>query len=174
MLKQFEFDEKVALEAILYIANRSQHPDFMHVHKLLYFADKVHLAKYGRFICGDSYIAMKDGPVPSNVYDMLKAVRDGYWKHRFDHLDAAFQVESKFMVKALRAPDLEWLSDSDILCLDEAIERYDKFSYGELSQKSHGLAWKSANENNEISIEAIVNEINNPPGLLEYLRNPAP
>jgi uncharacterized phage-associated protein len=40
----------------------------------MYFADRKHLEKYGRFICGDSYVAMKHGPVPSEIYDILKAV----------------------------------------------------------------------------------------------------
>ena len=67
MLKPFEFNEKVALEVILYIANKSQKPTFHHIAKLLYFADKSHLCQYGRFICGDNYIAMKNGPVPSHA-----------------------------------------------------------------------------------------------------------
>ncbi len=174
MLNPFKFNEKVALETILYIATHSQNPNFIHIAKLMYFADKVHLARYGRFICGDSYIAMKNGPVPSNVYDMLKSARGDYWCHRFNDLDTAFRVEAPCMVVALRKSNLEWLSNSDIECLDEAIECYDKFDFGELSQKSHDKAWKSANENDEISIEAIVSAIDNPPGLLEHLRNPAP
>jgi hypothetical protein len=33
----------------------------------MYFADKAHLEQYGRFICGDSYVAMK--PVPIGTYE---------------------------------------------------------------------------------------------------------
>lgn len=174
MLKPFEFNEKVALEVILYIANKSQKPTFHHIAKLLYFADKLHLCQYGRFICGDNYIAMKNGPVPSHVYDMLKAVKSGYSCFTNIQLDTAFEVKWNHHVVPLRSADLEWLSDSDIECLDSAIQQYDKFDFGRLTALSHDEAWKSANEDDEISIEAIVKTIGNPSGLLEHLQNPYP
>lgn len=40
--------------------------------KALFLADKSHLNKYGRPITFDNYFAMKDGPVPSLSYDLLK------------------------------------------------------------------------------------------------------
>ncbi len=78
MIAPFVFDEDVAIEVILYIANRVPHPTFHLIFKIMYFADKAHLERYGRFICGDSYVAMRNGPVPSVTYDMLKGIRYGY------------------------------------------------------------------------------------------------
>lgn len=40
--------------------------------KILYFAEKKQLAKYGRSITGDAIIAMKYGPVPTCTYDLVK------------------------------------------------------------------------------------------------------
>ena len=49
--------------------------------KSLFLADRSHLNKYGRPVTFDNYVAMKDGPVPSCAYDLLKddpeAVRRG-------------------------------------------------------------------------------------------------
>jgi Protein of unknown function (DUF4065) len=39
--------------------------------KLLFLADKLHLLRYGRPITGDAYYAMKLGPVPTNVLNVL-------------------------------------------------------------------------------------------------------
>ena len=40
--------------------------------KTIFLADRAHLNKYGRPITYDDYVAMKFGPVPSAVYDLLK------------------------------------------------------------------------------------------------------
>nr|WP_254873277.1 Panacea domain-containing protein [Marinitoga sp. 1138] len=40
--------------------------------KLLYFAERYHIRKYGRPIFWDKYVAMRFGPVQSNVYDLIK------------------------------------------------------------------------------------------------------
>jgi uncharacterized phage-associated protein len=40
--------------------------------KTLFLADRSHMNKYGRPVTFDNYFAMKDGPVPSWSYDLLK------------------------------------------------------------------------------------------------------
>ncbi|VXD20803.1 hypothetical protein PL8927_70018 [Planktothrix serta PCC 8927] len=53
---QFDFNIEKGIESILYILklleNKAQ-PTLHRVSKVLYFADKEHLEKYGRFIFGD-------------------------------------------------------------------------------------------------------------------------
>jgi uncharacterized phage-associated protein len=169
-----EFDEKVALEAVLYLATESAAPTFHHIVKLLYFADRLHLKRYGRLIAGDRYIAMKHGPVPSAIYDMLKAMRDGVWQFSYPELDAAFAVEGNHRIVPQRPPDLEWLSESELRCMDDALRKYDRLSFHRLTQLSHDQAWKSADENDEISLEALVRSLDNAEGLLQHLKNPHP
>src|SRR5688572_4207008 len=92
MLAPFTFNEKAAVETILYIASRSKEPTYHRIAKLLYFADLLHLERYGRFICGDRYIAMKHGPVPSGVYAMMKAAEGGVSYYSFPAAENAFVV----------------------------------------------------------------------------------
>ncbi|MEO6666974.1 MAG: Panacea domain-containing protein, partial [Nitrospiria bacterium] len=73
--KFFRFDPEKALQAILFVARMLPGATFHQISKIIYFADKAHLQKYGRLICGDTYVAMKHGPVPSGIYDILKSVR---------------------------------------------------------------------------------------------------
>lgn len=74
-----QFDKVQTLNALLFVANRVQRKDFHKIFKVIYFADRQHLADWGRPITGDTYIAMDAGPVPSRLYDMLKIVRgDSY------------------------------------------------------------------------------------------------
>lgn len=50
------FNSEKSLQAVLYIANRVERKDFHKIFKVLYFADREHLIKYGRPITGDTYI----------------------------------------------------------------------------------------------------------------------
>ena len=69
----FRFDQEKAIETIIYLSGYVDNPSHLGICKLLYFADKTSLEKYGRFIFGDDYLAMKAGPVPSGAYDLIKA-----------------------------------------------------------------------------------------------------
>jgi hypothetical protein len=68
---RFDFNPEKALEALIFVANERPNISFYYIVKILYYADKDHLNRYGRPILGDRYIAMEHGPVPSVVYDML-------------------------------------------------------------------------------------------------------
>ncbi len=70
---------------------------------MMYFADRLHLERYGRFICGDSYVAMKNGPVPSFTYDILKARR---FKQR--HLPNYQKIKSAFEVDDYKVLQLKF------------------------------------------------------------------
>lgn len=169
-----EFDQKVALEAVLYLAEKSSDPTFHHIFKLLYFADLMHVKEYGRFICGDRYVAMKNGPVPSAVYDMVKDVKFDARHPRCPEAKNAFAVVGEHTVKPLRPADQGWFSRSDLICMDESLRLYDKFSFPELTHKSHDSAWHAADVDDFIPVEAIVKRVGSPDGLLEHLVDPHP
>ena len=137
--------------------------------KIIYFADKVHLQKYGRLICGDAYVAMKDGPVPSGVYDILKSVRgDGYSPCEIEAKNS-FEVSAKTRVVPLKDADMDVFSDSDLECLSEATRKYGGMSFRKLKELSHDKAFKSTGPNNLIDIYDIVKTLPNREELTEYL-----
>ena len=117
---------------------------------------------------------MKNGPVPSGVYDMLNAARDGMQYLHFPEAEEAFDVVGTYTVQALRGPDLGWLSASELECLDEALHLYDGYSFKQLTRLSHDAAWHAADENDTIPIAAIVESLGNPDGLLEQVTDPNP
>lgn len=170
------FNALKALAAILYVACRHKDVSFHTLSKVLYFADRESLHQYGRTICGDSYIAMKHGPVPSGVYDMLKAVRgdDQPWHSEYKRFCQAFEVNGRYSIVAKAEPDLRYLSKSDRECLDQAIEQYGQMSFGRLTQASHDKAWKAADENDAITLETIVQTLPDGEALMEHLKNPHP
>lgn len=164
------FDPEKALNAILWIAKRIPSPSFHSISKLLYFADRIHLERYGRLISGDSYVAMKHGPVPSGTYDIMKAVRGDGTCVVEEAAQEAFTVDGRHDVIPRREANEALFSESDLECLHEAITRYGRLSFIELTRLSHDAAWDSADENDIIELEQIIATLSDGASLLEHLR----
>lgn len=139
--------------AFLYILNKQRFIDQFHAFKILYFADRDHLAKYGRRIINDTFCALGNGPVPSNLYDTVK-FKNGHLEKPIYYNEGAFKPildsfetgsgDAYFYLFAKENPDLDELSKSDIECLDEAFSKYKDIDMGELSEMSHDTAWSKA------------------------------
>lgn len=68
----FEFDYKKATQAINYFTREEGGQiDKLKLIKLIYFADRYHLRRYGRPIVNDTYFAMRLGPVGSSAKDII-------------------------------------------------------------------------------------------------------
>ena len=137
-----QFDKEKSLNALLYVANRVQRKDFHKIFKIIYFADRQHLADWGRPITGDTYIAMEVGPVPSRLYDMLKIVRGDSYLPDTEGLGEYFQVENWMFINPLQEANLDQLSPNEQEVLDACIDKYSSLSYDEIKEKSHDIAWR--------------------------------
>lgn len=152
----FQIDIEKAKAVVLYIAGKLGETDFHRVFKILYFAEKEHLVKYGRPIVGDTYYAMKNGPVPSFIYDALKFARgNGTYSPSFEGIASAITIKSGFTFTANENADLEELSKSDLACLDKSIQENKDIEYTALTEKSHDTAWDSADRDDAIDITNI-------------------
>ena len=155
-MKLLKFDPSKAKASILFVASRlsepgGKHADLYKLLKCIYFADKKHLAQYGRSLYGDFYVPMEHGPVPSKTYDMVKAVRgDSFCRADAAKwgLSQAFRVEDNDIIP-LHDPDMDELSPSDIECLQEAIRKLAPLSFGEIKGLSHDDAFNSATDRQE-------------------------
>lgn len=162
----FNLDKSV--QAILYIANRLQRKDFHKIFKILYFSDRNHLSKYGRSITGDTYIAMTDGPVPSNIYDIFKSVRgDGFFSKESANIPWPFSVVDWNFIQPHADADLGKLSATDVEELDESLRTYGAMSWDEVREKSHDYAWRNTTRDYPISVENMILETGDSP---EYAR----
>lgn len=167
---QIAFNEKKTINALLYIAERVDRKDFHKIFKLLYFADRDHLYKYGRPISGDTYIRMKNGPVPSKLYDILKSIRgDSFFTYEGEfakHL----KVSGWDLIENVEPANLKTLSNSDRACLDENIEKYGKLSMGQLTDISHDYAWNNTPSNKPIKVEDMMREVGEDENDIAYLQ----
>lgn len=153
---EFKPNIEKAKAVLLYISSQLTNPDFLKIFKILYFAEREHLAKYGRLIVGDTYIAMKHGPVPSFIYDVLKYLRgEGIYNPAYDPFVKALTVDKNYFVSTKEQVDLEELSKSDLECLNKSIAENKSYDFDTLSKKSHDEAWKQADPDDEMNLLKI-------------------
>jgi len=145
-----------AVEVVLYIAQNTPIPDVYHIGKILYFADKLHLEKYGRQINGDTYYAFDYGPAPSETLDLMN-------EHKL-----VFKREQNAIIPH-RETNHDFFSDSDIECLNESIEMYGNMSFEDLKNASHDTAYNNTPLNKPIKIDDVIKTLSNSEDLLEYL-----
>lgn len=124
------------------------------ISKILYFAERKHLARYGRSIVGDYFVAMKDGPVPSKTYDLMKAIKGESPFCSADKFRGNFEVKG-FLVHPQTPPDMDEFSESDVECINESLQENQDLTFGQLKSKSHDWAYDRASENNRISFIAM-------------------
>lgn len=120
----------------------------MKVAKLLYFADKLHMARYGTPITGDVYVAYQHGPIPSTTQNLMCELvghsagvsDDAIGEEDLRLFAEYFRVSGDggtAEIVAVREPDEDVFSDSEIECLDEVIERFGDKSAAQLRAISH-------------------------------------
>ena len=172
-----QFDPPKAIQTILYIASKlGPDADLYKVLKTAYFADKRHLERYGRFIFGDMYRRIEYGPVPRRVFAMIGHLRRGEaWAPGRPEAEGAFRLEGtkkRPILLPLREPDLDWFSQTDRECLDEAIEECRPLDFNQLKDKGHDDdACRQTPLGGDMTIESIASTLPNSDALLRYLRN---
>lgn len=158
------YGKEVLVNAALWVAERlpEEQRRLHKVFKTLWFADLSHLKKYGRTITGDTYIAMKNGPVPSILYDETKDPNSEFFK-RFD------KGSEKGFLSLLKKADENYLSETDKEELLSSLETYKDVEFSNLTEESHKSAWRSAGLNNSIRINEILDEIGADAELRQYV-----
>ena len=135
---------------VLYILGQMpQGMDYIHLFKILYFAQQKHLVTYGMPLLEDTFCARKHGPVPTLTYKVLKASEIGQSFDQQDMQDFLSGVKVELrdghqMVMAIQKADMDELSKSDVQVLDEYINRLRDIDAFDLSDLSHDKAWLKA------------------------------
>lgn len=171
----FQVNSDKALESILYLSNKKPNIDHYHILKMLFYADKEHLNKYGRPIIGDTYIKMDAGPVPSEVLDIINFNCFRFSSKFFDKILESFivtQSNKKKLISPLRKTNTDLFSESDIECLDAAFDFCKNKTFNELYNITHKeKAWKNAEKNKNMDYELFIQDDNpNKEDIIENLK----
>ena len=162
------------LAPCLYVLQKMGKISKHHLSKVLYVADKFHIAKYGRSLTGDVYIAMNNGPVPSMIYDFIKLVEgktDGAYIAKYaKYIPEFIGFRPPHEVFAKKDPDLDFLSKSAIDALNEGIATVGPMSFGQRTDFTHDSAWKSTPRNQKISIVDMARAAGANDAMVEYIK----
>lgn len=165
-IKNYE-DQRIK-EVLLYILSKTGVVDYYHLMKILYLAERQHLAKWGEKITSDDYYALPHGPVPTRIYDSLKNVKEG--KKSFLS-DVIVVDKDSPNVTPLRTPDMDYLSKSEIEALDNAIAKNIVKSFAELEQMTHDEYYNKALVNGKkMSVEDIARSGGATEQMIEFIR----
>ncbi len=158
-LNKFTYNKDKAVEMMIYIVSQVPNCDKHQLMKTCFFSDLNHLENYGRPVTGNKYIKMNYGPVPSEIYNIIQRPLPD---------ENYIEVEG-YNLKALREANLKKLSKSDVKSIDYAVRLLSDMDFQARTEISHGHAWMSAELNQEISFDLLLEEIGNKE-LMEYVR----
>lgn len=136
------------VEMALFVLNMTGGLDRFHLFKVLYFAERMHLANWGLPMSHERYYALDYGPVPSELYSAIKEQDNPHsfmGKLFWEAVEAA-PDEARGIMIAKREPDMTFISKAGIEVLTEAVKEYAHMGFGKLSILSHGVDWKRARE----------------------------
>lgn len=140
---QFRFNPTKAFQAINWmLATSNQALDFHTILKAVYFADKAMLNYHGRPIFGATYRAMNYGPVPLEIYEMLKC--EPYWLSElglddYPWMRKGYKVELCTRRNSLSQPDDLASVEMDILV--DALNHSRGMSFDQRTRETHGVDW---------------------------------
>lgn len=150
MTLTFTFDFEKTRAALLHLASKEimEFTKYKAV-KLLFLADREHLFRFGRPITGDSSDALPYGPVPSHMLSTLGGMETILSE---DGLPDQVSVDARTLAKsfvletgkhptyrAIETPDLDQLSESDIMVLDKIAEEFGHRAFDEIYNFTHAL-----------------------------------
>jgi uncharacterized phage-associated protein len=150
----YRFDERKATQAAAHlIALDGGAVRYMKLLKLLYLADRHAILKQGCPITGDRFVSMRNGPVLSEVLDIIKgkSAAGNYWKEFISE-------PSDYGVELLCEAPVDELSEQELEWLDYVYSVYGHMSEWQLVEISHLLPeWEDPGaSSNPIPVEQIL------------------
>lgn len=103
--------------------------------KILYLSDRRAMEKTGYSITGDAYVSMKDGPVLSGLYDLIKnrfsdRLTQFYWNSKFQTDGYNIHTATSYI------PDGK-LTDFEVSVLDKTDREFHSSSYSQMIDYVH-------------------------------------
>ena len=143
MCIHFNFDFKKATQALNYLAKKfGGNINKMQAIKLIYFADRYHLRKYGRPVTNDEFVAMGYGPVGSKTKDIAENT-PFLDKIEIEYSKRYIKNQGQYNIQSINEVDMDVFSGSDTEALDFAINNLGKFDQFDLAEISHAYPeWK--------------------------------
>lgn len=155
---RFQFDLEKLVHSLAFFSEQGI-PELtkLKAAKLLYFADKEHLLRYGRPILGDVYFCLPYGPVPSlALNEMTDAIAQPEVPDKDVRMfDQVLAIHRPFLVgrpvfRSRGKFDREVFSESELEVLEHVARQYGSLTAGQLVNLTHQEpTWKIPNADRE-------------------------
>lgn len=141
---RFRFSPEKARTALHWMLTQQSPLDLHTLLKACYFADKYHLNRHLRPIFGARYKAMNYGPVPLEIYELAKS--EPLIIAELQDRIVPWELEGyRLKLKGNAAPNMDILSRSDILALEEGFSLSRSMNFTDRTAATHGRDWERAN-----------------------------
>ena len=133
----FDFDIHKSLAAVGYLCGKNGGKStILKLVKMVYIADRTALVEWQRPITGDSFVSMKNGPVVSTVYNLIKGEAQIRWQKTWDEFVSARDGNT---VALKKTPDASYLSQREMDALDRSFAKVMPMSTSALINWLHKL-----------------------------------
>lgn len=157
----FRFSVQKTIQAVGVLLRQARgRMEYLRLLKLLYIADREHLRDFQRPIVGTRLVAMKNGPLHSEVYDLVKG------EHLAEQLWSEYVRREGHEVELLKDPGVSELSAAEVRTLTTISDRYQAVSEWDLVEITHDFPeWienypdDSENTSHIIPFEGLLNAI---------------
>jgi Protein of unknown function (DUF4065) len=171
MVAKYRFSASKALQAIDFMAEKAKPLDLHAALKACYFADRSHLNAYQQPIFGATYKAMKYGPVPLEIYEMIKGESLWLWELQRDAFP--WRLDGHKIVRTSNLdPELDAFAESEREHLMLAFDRSTNMNFTERTSATHGADWQAAN-GGEISHEDMLEPREDRDAVIAFIRETA-
>lgn len=179
--RYLNFDTRKAIAIVGFLASRTRESMYT-LMKMVYLADKLHLERYGQFMAGDTYSALKQGPVPSCTYNLMKHLRGE--AQQIPDAELVFEYlryGGNHAIELVKEPDFDELSESDLECLNAVVGIHNDVGKWMVRDLSHDEAWRKiwagvrpGSAARLMPVEEIAAQLKNAGDLVRHVRDPFP
>jgi uncharacterized phage-associated protein len=169
---RYRFAADKALQAIDYMAARQKPLDLHAALKACYFADRSHLNAYQQPIFGANYRAMKYGPVPLEIYELIKG--EAVWLWELQRTDLPWRLEGYCIIRTANDEALQdILAESELQHLIAGFEQSQAMTFTERTAATHGPDWQAAN-GGLMRYEDMIDDGPDQGAMIDFIRETAP
>jgi len=171
----FRFDISKATEvACLFLERAGRRMGIMKLVKLIYLLDRVSLDRRGIPVVGGDYLSMRNGPVTSEVLDIINAGR--LFGEKNTRWEECISARRNHEVELEQIPQREHVSDAELALIDQIWAEHGAKDQWQLVEWCHTNCpeWAPLTRGcAPIAVERIAMALGKPPEAVQRLRQEA-
>ena len=123
------------------------------LYKMLYFSDFDYYELNEKFLTGERYFKLVNGPAPSGFDNIVTELEV---EEKIKKVDAKYGAYPQIKFISLCNPDLNLLSANELQLIEKVVNKLSSMTATQVSGYSHeDMPWKATRDNEEIDYELV-------------------